>query len=143
MTIRDTSREAYEELIKSGKLKGQLADILRYVAGMCDPVTSAEAVHGTKYARNLNCTRARFTELRERGLIREMGQRKCKITGRNAITWAYTERTTPLEETRKRPKVSAKRWKMIAAQLVAAIDDAASTPEISKAIDAYRAAGGS
>jgi len=34
-----------------------------------------------------NNLRTRFTELRDRGLVREVGERPCRITGRTCITW--------------------------------------------------------
>ena len=37
-------------------------------------------------------SRARFTELRELGVIYEKGERKCNITGRNVIEWDLTDK---------------------------------------------------
>jgi hypothetical protein len=40
---------------------------------------------GMRYDSN---TRARFTEGRDLGLIREVGERACRVTGQTCITWA-------------------------------------------------------
>jgi predicted ArsR family transcriptional regulator len=95
MTTRDTSREAFEELIRSGKLGPAQGKILRAVVGGADR-TSGE-ICASLGLDNVNAWRARFTELQARGLIVESGTRKCKITGRTAITWRYTDRSKPLE----------------------------------------------
>jgi hypothetical protein len=117
---RETSRKAYQELLASGKLKGQLADLLEDLVDMGPGgATIAETVDGTKYAVNLNLTRARFTDLMQRGLIREISTRRCKITGKQALVWEYTGRTKPLGDTRKHVKTDAKRWKAIARSLYA------------------------
>jgi hypothetical protein len=40
----------------------------------------------------LSQSRARFTELRELGVIYEKGIKKCSVTGRNVIEWDLTDR---------------------------------------------------
>jgi hypothetical protein len=56
------------------------------------PCTSAEAMEGFLDSENvLSQSRARFTELRELGVIYERGTRKCKVTGRNVIEWDLTD----------------------------------------------------
>lgn len=94
MTTRDTSREAFEELIASGKLPAAQGKILRAIVGGPDR-TSGE-ICAALGLDNVNAWRARFTELQARGLIVENGTRKCTITGRTAIVWRFTDRTKPL-----------------------------------------------
>lgn len=92
---RETSRAAYRELVASGTLKGQQAEILDLViqhgAG-----TAAEILRGTVYDRNRNLARARFTELSARGLIVEVAARECKVTRARALVWEFSGRTKPL-----------------------------------------------
>lgn len=115
---RQTSREAYEALVASGKLKGAqervLASIVRYGAS-----TSGEILAKMEIA-NVNAWRARFTELQARGLISETTVRPCKVTGRNAIVWDYTGRTKPLD-VKKGHRVDGKAWKEIALEIVGAL----------------------
>lgn len=94
MTTQDTSRESYRILIASGQLRGQQAQALEAVTRH-GPATSGEIIQ--TLGPNVNLWRARFTELQGRGLIVEVGQRRCTITGRNAIVWQYSGRTKPLE----------------------------------------------
>lgn len=115
MTTRQTSREAYEELCKSGKLRGQqeqvLASIVRYGAS-----TSGELLAKMEID-NVNAWRARFTELQERGIIAESGQRTCKQSGRRGVTWRFTGRTKPLEV---KHRASAKQLRALLQRVVKA-----------------------
>ena len=95
MTTRETSLKAYQQLIDSGQLKGNQAKIAQAVIKLPDH-TSGEICAALEI-ENVNAWRARFTELQERGLIQESGQRKCKVTGRTCVTWRYTDRTKPLK----------------------------------------------
>lgn len=92
---RETSREAFKELIDSGALHGKQLAALRAVYHH-GPGTSAEIIGAGLPGGNVNLWRARFTELQARGLIVEAGTRKCKVTGRSALVWEYSKRTKPL-----------------------------------------------
>ncbi|HUS27589.1 MAG TPA: hypothetical protein VMZ53_03750 [Kofleriaceae bacterium] len=94
MTTQETSRESYRILIESGKLRGKQAQALEAVMRH-GPATSGEIIQ--TLGTNVNLWRARFTELQGKGLIVEVGQRKCTVTGRSAIVWQYSGRTKPLE----------------------------------------------
>lgn len=111
MTTRETSREAYRQLLESGELPKRQADAL---AALIEhgPATSAEII--VRYlpnGLNVNLWRARFTELAARGLIEEVDSRRCKVTGRTALVWQYSGRTQPLAA---KHRTSAKAWKAIA-----------------------------
>jgi hypothetical protein len=121
MTTRKTSSEAYHYLINTNLLRGKQALIIERLAIFGD-ATSGEVVaalaaeHLTdRSLRNVNAWRARFTELQERGLIVEAGERECDVTGRRAIVWRFTGRTKPLKRTRI--KRGAKAWKALAMDL--------------------------
>ena len=53
----------------------------------------------------ITSSRARFTELRELGVIYEVRNRKCTITGRTSIEWDLTDRLpVNVENTNKTKK---------------------------------------
>lgn len=118
MTTRETSREAFELLVSSGAIKGHQAKILQAVIGGPDR-TSGE-ICAALGIDNVNAWRARFTELQERGLIVESGQRVCKQSGRAGVTWRFTGRTKPLEVRRK---ASAKELRKLLKQALPQVDD--------------------
>lgn len=93
---RDTSRGAYEHLVKTGALKGKQHQIMRELIVHGD-ATSGEVLDHIANIRNVNAWRGRFTELQQRGLIREVAVRACKISGRECIVWAPTGRDKPLD----------------------------------------------
>jgi hypothetical protein len=120
MTTRKTSREAYEHLVNGNLLRGKQALIISWL--VLGDATSGETIEAIAAARpddrslrNVNAWRARFTELQERGLIVEAGERESAITGRRAIVWRFTGRTKPLKRTRVRR--GAKAWKALAMDL--------------------------
>ncbi len=95
MTTRETSRKAWREMVDSGELLGKQAAALAAVIDY-GPGTSGEIIRAAKLGANTNLWRARFTELIERGLIREIGQRSCDVTGRTGLVFEFTGRTKPL-----------------------------------------------
>lgn len=95
MTTRETSRKAWEQMCASGVLNGRQRRALEYLIAM-DTATSGEVIARMREP-NVNLWRARFTELQARGLITEVGTRKCGVSGRSAIVWQFSGRTKPLE----------------------------------------------
>lgn len=93
---RDTSRAAYLNLCATGQLKGKQEQIMRVLIGLGD-ATSGEVLDRIDGIRNVNAWRGRFTELQQRGLIREVAVRACRISGRECIVWAPTGRDKPLD----------------------------------------------
>lgn len=106
MTTRTTSRDAYELLIMSGELLGKQARIMDRLTTAGD-ATSGEVLQALK-VRNVNAWRARFTELQARGLIIEVGTRRCAVSGRTCVVWHATDRTKPMDV--KRGARSARGW---------------------------------
>lgn len=90
---RQTSREAYLDILNSGELGRMQREVLKAIfeLGEC---TSGEAFHHMQangvYKNPLNQSRARFTELSQKGAIKETGKRNCKISGKSGIVWAPT-----------------------------------------------------
>lgn len=115
---KETSRKAYEYLVTSGLLKGNQALIAKAVVGEADR-TSGE-ICAALGLDNVNAWRARFTELQERGLIVESGQRTCKISGRQGVTWRFTDRTKPLDI---KQRVSAKELRKLLKEALPYLDE--------------------
>jgi hypothetical protein len=120
--IKRTSRLAYEGLVASGQIKGKCMRVLNALVEN-GPATSGEVLNAyISGATNVNAWRGRFTELQARGLIRQIGERPCKISGRLCIVWAPTGRDTALDEGRKHVATSraaewqesARQWRLIA-----------------------------
>jgi hypothetical protein len=146
--IKRTSQLAYEGLVASGQLKGKCMRILS-VLTEGGPATSGEVIEQFSDVKNVNAERGRFTELQARGLIRQIGERPCKVSGRLCIVWAPTGRDTALDEGRKHVATSraaewqesARQWRDIADLLSYALGQYA-PPEshgCKSALDAYRA----
>lgn len=99
VTTRETSRDVYHEIRDSGllsEMRWRAYDVLyRHCPKDGSGLTSAE-VFSFEQKENprkldvLTQSRARFTELRELGVIKEVGTRPCRITGHKAIAWAPT-----------------------------------------------------
>ena len=90
---RDTSIEAYNAIVAGGLLNRMRTVVYRslYEHG---PATGHEMdeLLATQDAHK------RLPELREAGVVREVGRRPCSVTGRNAILWDVTSRL-PVPET--------------------------------------------
>lgn len=92
-TIRTTSIEVYKFLEENGTLSAKRWEVYATVYNN-GPMTSAEAIakiNEGKSIKSLTQSRARFTELRGMGLLKETGERVCKITGYNVIEWDVTD----------------------------------------------------
>jgi len=90
---RETSIEAFYQAIDSGVIATRQAQIWVGLHALGVGHTSNEVFEYLKEVLHFNLrydsnTRARFTELRDLGLIREVGERACRVTGRTCITWA-------------------------------------------------------
>lgn len=105
--MRETSFEAYRDIRDSGllsKRRFQVYEIL-YVYG---PMTGGELFremkkkYGMTVPTNSNVT-TRLGELRERGSVRELGVRRCKVSGQTVILWDVTK-NLPSEPVRMKRK---------------------------------------
>lgn len=123
---RETSREAYDYLVKNRLLRGKQEKIIEWllrgdytsgetIAALQSLARNADAPEAEQRSlRNVNAWRARFSELQHRGLIVECGERRCPATKRRALVWRFTGRTKPLVVKRGR---GAKAWKTLAMDL--------------------------
>ena len=92
MTTRQTSIDCYNKIKEQGLLSNMRFKVYEAILKKA-PCTSGEAfaIMTTK-ENQISQSRARFTELRELGVIYEKGEKQCTITGRNVIEWDLTDR---------------------------------------------------
>jgi len=92
MKTRQTSIDCYNQIKNEGLLSKMRFRVYEAVLNNA-PCTSAEVL-STMLSKNsaITSSRARFTELREMGVIYEVQNRKCTITGRTSIEWDLTDR---------------------------------------------------
>lgn len=92
MKTRQTSIDCYNQIKQEGLLSKMRFKVYESILNN-SPCTSAEAL-STMLSKNsaITSSRARFTELRELGVIYEVKNRKCTITGRTSIEWDLTDR---------------------------------------------------
>ena len=92
MKTRQTSIDCYNEIKEEGLLSTMRFKVYEAILKKA-PCTSGEAfaIMTTK-ENQISQSRARFTELRELGVIYEKGEKQCSITGRTAIEWDLTDR---------------------------------------------------
>lgn len=92
MAVRETSIEAYQKILKEGLLSPRRWEIYATVFNH-GPMTSAEAfmkLSNNNNTKVLTQSRARFTELREMGLLQELETVICSITKNRVIQWDVT-----------------------------------------------------
>ena len=92
MGTRQTSINCYNQIKAQGLLSKIRFEVYEAICNSA-PCTSSEAMRGRLNSTSvLSQSRARFTELRELGVIYEKGIKKCTVTGRNVIEWDLTDR---------------------------------------------------
>jgi hypothetical protein len=92
MNTRQTSIDCYRQIKSEGLLSKMRLKVYEAILRKA-PCTSGEAFATMTTKENqISQSRARFTELRELGVIYEVQNRKCTITGMNVIEWDLTDR---------------------------------------------------
>ena len=92
MKIRQTSIDCYNKIKSEGLLSKMRLKVYEAILRKA-PCTSGEAFATITTKENqISQSRARFTELRELGVIYEVRNRKCTITSMNVIEWDLTDR---------------------------------------------------
>ena len=87
MNTRQTSIDCYNKIKAEGLLSKMRFQVYSALLSMGKPSTTRE-VYETMDVIKQEATR--FTELRNLGVIYEVQNRKCTITGRTAIEWGLT-----------------------------------------------------
>ena len=89
---RQTSIDCYNQIKAEGLLSNRRFEVYEAIFKNA-PCTGAEAVMGIINSKNVySQSRARFTELRNMGVIYEKGIKKCSITGRKVIEYDLTDK---------------------------------------------------
>lgn len=113
--------DTFTILCQSGQLVGKQRQIMNQL--IVFPGTSGEVVRAMVANRaiievgSMGDWRSRFNELQSRGLIREVGQRRCKISNRTCIVWAPTGREKPLARHKGHGTSPLSKWKELATHL--------------------------
>ena len=89
MNTRQTSIECYNQIKADGLLSKMRFEVFSALLSMGKPSTTRE-VYETMNVLKQEATR--FTELRKLGVIYEVQNRKCTITGRTSIEWDLTDK---------------------------------------------------
>lgn len=89
LMIRETSREAYDRIKAEGLLSERRFEVYE-ITFLHGPGTAGELSQHT-HKQNRNNFATRLTELRHQGVVREVGERECKVTGYTAIVWEVTD----------------------------------------------------
>lgn len=111
MSVRTTSAEVYRRIEAEGLLSERRWQVYStlYEHG---PLTASELWRkverrfGLDYLINHNVN-PRLAELRELGVVAEVGQRECSITGNRAIVWDVTANLPAVPAPRVTPKQRA------------------------------------
>jgi hypothetical protein len=85
--MRQTSIDAYHEIRDRGLLSKRRFSVYEWLF-QNGPATAGEISRGIKYNRNL--TASRLIELKELGVVKELGERICEISKFNVILWDVT-----------------------------------------------------
>ena len=86
--IRQTSIDVYRQIKAEGLLSKRRLEVFKAIVCTA-PCTSAEALQSIHTGSH--GIGSRFSELRELGVIKEIGVRKCTVTNRNVIEWDLTD----------------------------------------------------
>ncbi len=90
--VRTTSFEAYREIRDRGLLSPMRWRVYACLYGY-GPFTSAELDEHMRNPKELRPGyHKRLSELRGMEVVQEVGERECRVTGRNAIVWDVTDR---------------------------------------------------
>lgn len=85
--VRQTSIDCFEQIRSTGVVSQRRLEVLEAISRTC-PCTTSEATRAI--STSSFGIGSRFTELREMGVIYEVGTRKCRVTDRNVIEWDLT-----------------------------------------------------
>jgi hypothetical protein len=101
--IRKTSIEAYRAIIESGLLPRRRLEVYQFVYEH-GPTTIRETWKALGPERTTGSYSTRFSELRDQGVIEEIGERFDPVTGMTVILWDVTAELPKAIE-RKKTKI--------------------------------------
>ena len=91
--MRTTSSEAYEAVHKSGLINRTRLRVYDTIYNADGPMSQSEveqAIALTTGSKRVTSYHKRFSELERLGVIAPAGERTCRVTGRNVMTWDVT-----------------------------------------------------
>ena len=92
--VRQTSRAVYHQIKANGLLSQRRWEVYDWLFHN-GPATGREAIRGARAADRgpvISQTRARLTELRDMGVVEEVGTTTDKVTGHEVILWDVTNK---------------------------------------------------
>ena len=93
---RETSIEAYRQMAASGLLSERRLQTFQILAEH-GPMTGSEAARFFARPADRGATVARCGELRDMGVVREVGERDCSVTGKSVLVWEVIAGVLPLK----------------------------------------------
>jgi len=102
--MRRTSIETYREIRDSGLLSRIRLLVLEEIANIDQPFTAKMVEKRMNTFHNIRGSWKTLSYLRDVGVIEEIGETKCPISGRNVIQWQMTGElpVTPTRELKPR-----------------------------------------
>jgi hypothetical protein len=88
---RKTSIEAYNQIKANGLLSALQFSIYAKLFD-CGPMTQGELWNTYFQHMQRHSVAPRFAELKDRGVVMEVGERPCRVTGVSALVWDVTDR---------------------------------------------------
>ena len=85
-TVRDTSIDAYLTIKENGLLNKNQQQVYETLFNK-GSMTCSEVLQYLNLQTNQS---GRFTELKEKGVIKEVGKRECRVTGHRVYLWDVT-----------------------------------------------------
>lgn len=87
--MRETSEYAYLQIKEEGLLSKMRLQVYEYLY-FNGPATGTEINLDMRGIEGRDNYHKRLSELRDLGVVKEVGKRKCRVTGRQAIEWDVT-----------------------------------------------------
>jgi hypothetical protein len=107
--IRQTSKDVYRQIVESGALTPARMKV--YGALFEDgPMTGAELDGYLAKSGGRGHFHKRLSELRDQGVVREVGKRRCTVSGKDALAWDVTDRL-PTNQPRKQKSTNLRKPK--------------------------------
>lgn len=114
--VRSTSAEAYYQIKEEGLLSKRRWEVYDALF-TCGPSTQMECYKSLKTNTPRDSFTPRFTELKRLGVVKELGERECSVTGRNVLVWDITGRLPTGNATTKKTRESRKDLEKLLVQI--------------------------
>jgi len=85
--VAETSKQAYQDILESGRVGRQAKRVFKAVVQHEQPPTINELSKGALAGMEKSTISARLNKLEDEGLLSQNGKRPDKWTGRNSYVW--------------------------------------------------------